>query len=1060
MHVSKPAIARSINLPAGEAREVGRVLLIDDTASRRSSIAAALLSDGFEVIESAGGIAAIEAAALRSPEAIVLDLAVWTERSLEVCKRLKATSATLLPVLCLSSRTSREARARALDAGFDAYLLHPFDPNELCAAVGALIRLRRQEAMRIASVLNELHDQALDTLTESIAFLDADGEIIAVNRPWIEFATANGYEGDGGGVGTNYVKICDAASGSGSNDAHQVARGLRNIASGKNTSFDFVYPCHSPTHQRWYQLSARPLRGAGPATMIVTHRDSTREEHAIRAEREALAEADADRRRLGATLEALPVGVWISDATGRLTHSNPAAARVWGGDAPLSQSVEGYAIYQAWWGDTGIPVAAEEWTLVRAMRTGQALTDFMEILRFDGARGHILISAAPILDAGGAIAGGVAVAMDITERQEESRERERLVESLERERSRLATIFEQAPAFLAVLRGTDYVFERINPAYLALVGQRDPVGKPMLEAIPELRGQGFVELLDAVRTTGVPFVGKHLPVQLTRTPGGPTETRYADLVYLRLDDGDAEYSIVAHGVDVTDQVIATESLERIEQRLRDQFAKLPVPTYLWEVSGDDFVLLDCNEEASRSFPAFASSSIGAMSRDAFPDKDVVRADLRRCLAENVVVRRVVEFDGGEQFGKRMLDMSFGPQQPDRVLVHAVDTTNRVELEAQLRQAQKMDAVGRLAGGVAHDFNNLLTVIGAHSSFLLETLDSADPRHEDANVIHKAGIRAAGLTRQLLAFSRKQILKPSILNLNAIVSETRQMLARLLGEDVEIVTVLAADLGSVVGDASQIDQVIVNLAVNARDAMPAGGSLTITTRNVTVTSNLPGASHRTPAGDYVLLEVSDTGIGMTPAVQARLFEPFFTTKEPGKGTGLGLATVYGIVKQSAGYIHAQSVVNEGTTFQIFLPVVIAAVASDQLRVAESSSVRGVETILLIEDESSVRDIATRILKRQGYVVLIAANGAEALEISASFASPIHLVISDSVMPGMTGAEVVRRLQEQRPGLKALFMSGYTDDEILRRGIVSSAAAFIQKPFTLADFARAAREALDG
>jgi CheY-like chemotaxis protein len=372
----------------------------------------------------------------------------------------------------------------------------------------------------------------------------------------------------------------------------------------------------------------------------------------------------------------------------------------------------------------------------------------------------------------------------------------------------------------------------------------------------------------------------------------------------------------------------------------------------------------------------------------------------------------------------------------------------------------MDAVGRLAGGVAHDFNNLLTVISAHSSFLLEALGAGDALREDAEAIHKAGIRAAGLTRQLLAFSRKQILKPTVLDLGAIVAETEKMLERLLGEDIEIVTDCAPELYPVVTDATQIEQVIVNLAVNARDAMPDGGTLTIATRNATVETSGQEERRSMPPGEYVLLEVTDTGVGMDDSVKARMFEPFFTTKQPGQGTGLGLATVYGIVKQSAGYVFVESALGQGTTFQVYLPAAINGGASDELRAAESVAVRGVETVLLIEDESAVRQIAHRILKRQGYQVLLAASGAEALDASRAYRATIHLVISDAVMPGMSGAEVVKRLQEERPGLKVLFMSGYTDDEILRRGIVSSTTAFIQKPFTLAAFSLAAREALDG
>ena len=640
-----------------------------------------------------------------------------------------------------------------------------------------------------------------------------------------------------------------------------------------------------------------------------------------------------------------------------------------------------------------------------------------------------------------------------------ARDRERLVESLERERSRLAAIFEEAPAFLAVLSGPDYVFERINPAYLQLVGHRDPVGKPLLLALPELEGQGYVELLEAVRTTGAPFVGKHMPVKLTRMPDGPLELRYVDLVYLRLTDADGAYSVVAHGVDVTDQVVAIAALERTEQRLRDQFAKIPVPTYLFEARGDDFAMVDFNEAAVRTFPLLGASAVGRQLSELFPSLHELRDEFRRCLGENLVLRLSVNFDDGPSRGTIPVDLTIGPQQPDRVLVHAVDVGARAALEAQLRQSQKMEAVGQLAGGVAHDFNNLLTVIGAHSSLLLDSIDEADPCREDAEEIQKAVIRAGQLTRQLLAFSRKQILKPERLDLNALIEDTRKMLERVLGEDIEIVVHFGSGLGAILADATQIDQVLVNLAVNARDAMPDGGVLTIATRKLTIAKDFPGAQSVIPFGDYILLEVTDTGVGMEAEVHSRLFEPFFTTKPLGKGTGLGLATVYGIVRQSLGFIFVDSTPGKGATFRLYFPATLSPVTAIAPQAADVLPPAGVETILLIEDEPAVREVVQRILARQGYVVLLAASGAEALAVSAAFDSAIQLVVSDAVMPGMTGAEAVRQLQLLRPDLKALFMSGYTDDEILRRGIVSSATAFIQKPFTLLDFSRAVRDALD-
>ncbi|MDB4890148.1 MAG: domain S-box protein [Gemmatimonadetes bacterium] len=642
---------------------------------------------------------------------------------------------------------------------------------------------------------------------------------------------------------------------------------------------------------------------------------------------------------------------------------------------------------------------------------------------------------------------------------------------LEIERARLADIFEHAPAFLAVLRGPDHVFERVNPAYMQLVGHRNPVGQKLLDALPELVGQGFVELLDHVRETGEPFCGRQLPVFLAREAGAPPERRYVDQVYQRLVDERGEYAVVAHGVDVTDQVLATEALRRSEQEHRDARHESARLAAIVNSSTDAIMSADTagritswNNAAERLLGYTTEEILGQHVSLLYPEKHPETIEMFSAVQRGESVEQINtqrRRKDGSLVNISITVFAIRDHDGSVIGISAVarDIGERTELESMLRQAQKMEAVGRLAGGVAHDFNNLLTVIGAHSAFLLESLESDDPRYEDAEAIQKATIRAAGLTRQLLAFSRKQILKPTSLALNAIVEETREMLRRLLGEDIEIRTELASDLGSVIADATQINQVLVNLAVNARDAMPNGGVLTIATSNVSVVAGTSAARGVVPTGDYALIEVRDTGTGMDAATMARLFEPFFTTKAPGKGTGLGLATVYGVVKQSAGYVLAKSRIGHGTMFEIYLPLVAGADHTVELRVAESAAVCGVETVLVVEDETPVREIAQRVLTRQGYVVLTAASGAEALALSATFSSPIHLVVSDAVMPGMGGAEVLKRLQAERPRLKALLMSGYTDDEIVRRGIVSSTVRFIQKPFEPTDLARAVRDALD-
>lgn len=387
-------------------------------------------------------------------------------------------------------------------------------------------------------------------------------------------------------------------------------------------------------------------------------------------------------------------------------------------------------------------------------------------------------------------------------------------------------------------------------------------------------------------------------------------------------------------------------------------------------------------------------------------------------------------------------------RPTVIGVLVEDTTARKELELQLAQSQRMEAVGRLAGGVAHDFNNLLTVIKSYSTILLEALEG-DARREDVEEIAAAADRAGALTRQLLAFSRRQMMQPRPLHLNVVVTDIEKMLRRLIGEDIALVTRLESDLWLVHADPGQIEQVVMNLAVNARDAMPDGGHLTIETANV-----------ERDTGSYVMLAISDTGVGMTSEVRAHLFEPFFTTKERGKGTGLGLSTVYGIVKQSGGDIGVQADPGKGATFKIFLPRhVVDQAAQREVERTAPAAPRGTETILLVEDDPSLRVLAERILRGYGYTVLVASTGPRALTLVEAYTGEIHLVTTDVVMPEMSGTALVERLVSTVPNIRVLFMSGYTDNEVVRRGIFDRRAAFLQKPFTPDQLAFKVREVLD-
>jgi signal transduction histidine kinase/ActR/RegA family two-component response regulator len=383
-----------------------------------------------------------------------------------------------------------------------------------------------------------------------------------------------------------------------------------------------------------------------------------------------------------------------------------------------------------------------------------------------------------------------------------------------------------------------------------------------------------------------------------------------------------------------------------------------------------------------------------------------------------------------------------------------------ELEAQFLQAQKMEAVGRLAGGIAHDFNNLLTVISSYSSLALGTLRAEDPLHEDMEEIRSAAERAARLTRQLLAFSRKQVMRPQPLDLSALARDMERMLQRLIGEDVTLELALDPDVGIVSADPGQIEQVIMNLVVNARDAMPSGGHLIIETSNVAFSTELSMTELGRPAGEYVMLTVTDTGTGMSEETQANLFEPFFTTKGAGRGTGLGLSTVYGIVKQSGGDIHVRSELGRGTTFRIYFPRVEEELDRNTREMAVvKPSVTGTETILLVEDDESLRHLTARVLRDAGYTVLDTRTPTEAVLTGAHHGGCIDLLLTDVVMPEMSGRTVAELLTKQRPGLRVLFMSGYTDDDVVRRGILTTGTEFLQKPFNPPELLQHVRAVLD-
>jgi PAS domain S-box-containing protein len=513
--------------------------------------------------------------------------------------------------------------------------------------------------------------------------------------------------------------------------------------------------------------------------------------------------------------------------------------------------------------------------------------------------------------------------------------------------------------------------------------------------------------------------------------------------------------------DITERKRAEQELRKSEERYRDLVENARDIIYSHDLEGNYTSVNKAGEQIT-GYTREESLSMNLTQTIAPEYLEKARRMIERKLAgegETIYDLEIIAKDGR----RVMVEVNTRLTYQDRVAVGvqgiARDVTERKGLEEQLRQAQKMEAIGQLAGGVAHDFNNLLTAISGFSELILKRLPSDNPMHGHVEQIKKAGDRAASLTRQLLAFSRKQILQTKVLDLNTIVLDMHKMLRRLIGEDIELVTLVNPMLGHVKADPGQIEQVIMNLAVNARDAMPRGGKLIIETSNLDLEDGSVSVYSSLGPGRYITLSVTDTGCGMDAETQSKIFEPFFTTKEQGKGTGLGLAMVYGIVSQSEGHIMVQSEMGRGTTFKIFLPRIEDAVDALQAANTLATPAYGAETVLLVEDDEGIRKLACEILRIVGYTVIAASNGDEGLRVCRQHVDPIHLIITDIVMPGLSGYEVIESISLLRPGIKLICMSGYTDETITGCRHLDLGAAFLQKPFTPDALVRKVREVLD-
>ena len=601
----------------------------------------------------------------------------------------------------------------------------------------------------------------------------------------------------------------------------------------------------------------------------------------------------------------------------------------------------------------------------------------------------------------------------------------------------------------------EFRFRLINDKLAAINGlpAASHLGRTVAEVVPDL-WPTVEPIFQKVRDTGQAVTDVEVSGEVASTPGF-TRHWLEGFYPVHQPDG------ALIGIGVT----AMELTEQKQAEANHRAVVAAMPDFIFDLARDGTHLSFHAPHESALFVS-ADRILGRGIAELLPAP--VAAQYQQAIEQTLRsgVMQVFEYPLTYPDGERVFDARMVPKGPDEVLVVVRDITEReraerrrVALEEQLRQAHKMEAIGQLAGGIAHDFNNLLTIINGYSDLLINTVPPSDPIRGPVAEIRNAGERARTLTRQLLMFSRQQVLEPKVLDLNAVVRGSETMLRRLIEADVHLTTTLQPQLHCIKADAGQLEQTLLNLCVNARDAMPRGGSLTIETGDVTLRAADADTLPEVPAGDYVRLSVSDTGSGIDAATKAKVFEPFFTTKGPGKGTGLGLAVVFGVVKQCGGHVHVTTELGRGTTFALYFPRVLEAIAPAPPSEPATVSPRGHETIFLVEDDDAVRNLARITLQRSGYHVIEAGDGEEAVRLLREYDGPLHLLVSDIVMPKIGGRELAGLVDAMRPGVKVLYLSGYTDDAVLKLGIVDAELNFLQKPFSPSTLAAAVRRIMD-
>jgi PAS domain S-box-containing protein len=911
-------------------------------------------------------------------------------------------------------------------------------------AAAALENARLATSQQQAEKFRKAHQflqATIDALATQIAILDEQSQIVAVNANWRRHAQFNHYGHPNYGIGVNYLAVCDAAMGENAEEAPLVAEGIRQVMAGKRPQFYLEYPLHTPRQKQWYGVRVTRFEDEGAFWTVVAHEDVTER----RLTEEALRASEEKYRSL---TNQLPVGIYRATAAGQFTYANPAMVAMLGYESVLELiKASAQNLFQN---------PAERTRQLEEWRTHDSVIyQEMKLRTKNGDQIWVRDIGRAFFTDDGQIDYIDGIVQDITE-QKEARE------SLLASESRFRSLVQNSSDIITIL-DTDGRVQYVSSPVERILGYHaaDLIGQKVIDYIhPDDHGMAQAWFSQTINQPD-----NSNPIEF-RVRQANNKWLWMEAVSNNLLSDPTIRGVVINVRDAHTRRQAEEQLQLLATAVGSTDEGILITDARQRPIDAQIVFV--NHSLCR-ISGYQQAQLIGRSLHLFcgPKTDpLLLYQLDETLAQGLPFStEIINYrqDGSEYQAawhiSPILDLT---GQVTHYVSIQRDVTQFKALEAQFLQIQKMEAVGRLAGGIAHDFNNFLTVIKGYSELLGLGLNPQDPLRTEVENIRRTAEQAAALTRQLLVFSRKEEVKPQALNLSEVVVNLEKMVQRLIGQEIDLITTLEPDLGLVRADRGQIEQVIMNLVINARDAMPSGGYLAIETTEVTIIETTPVSSSIIQPGDYVQLSIIDTGMGMDEETLAHIFEPFYTTKEQDKGTGLGLSTVYAIVTQHNGHIQVLSRPGQGTTFKIYLP----RLSDNSVQIAAPPeiisviSARGNETILVVENENWVRELVRELLSQQGYNVLEAQDGDEVINLCRQYKGPIHLLITNIILSRQwSGPELAQQVQSILPETKVIYMSSYTDEVVSRYGISQTGAVVLPKPFTPQTLLQKTREVLD-